>query len=109
MSDSLPPGWKEYQDKKSGRSYYYNKETKERSWKKPQNSNADPPTESAPTLPPGWVEKTEKSSGRKYYYNKSLKKSSWTIPQTDVPPGIIFIHLVHLSQIFSICVLFNLL
>ncbi|KAK2959112.1 hypothetical protein BLNAU_5907 [Blattamonas nauphoetae] len=83
MSDSLPPGWKEYTDKKSGRIYYFNKETKERSWKRPAAPDSPPDGLPAPPLPPGWVEQTDKNSGRKYYYNKELKKSSWNFPQTD--------------------------
>ena len=31
----LPEGWKEVKDPKSGRTYYYPKETKKTSWKRP--------------------------------------------------------------------------
>jgi len=33
--DTLPPGWTEVTDKKTGKTYYYNKATKKTSWKRP--------------------------------------------------------------------------
>ena len=32
----LPEGWKEVNDPKSGKTYYYHKETKKTSWKRPK-------------------------------------------------------------------------
>ncbi len=38
---NLPPGWKRYFDEKSKRYYYYNRATKERSWKCPSSANSE--------------------------------------------------------------------
>jgi len=81
--DALPPGWTEHVDPRSGKTYYYNKSTKETSWKKPTASSAAPAAPAAPAgdeLPPGWAECTDPSSGKVYYYNKSTKETSWKRP-----------------------------
>jgi len=75
-ADALPPGWTEHVDPKSGKTYYYNKSTKETSWKKPTASAAPAGDE----LPAGWAEVKDPSSGKTYYYNKSTKETSWKRP-----------------------------
>jgi len=72
--DALPPGWVEAKDPKSGKTYYYNKTTKETSWKKPSASAA------ADELPPHWAEVKDPNSGKTYYYNKVTKETSWKRP-----------------------------
>ena len=37
----LPKGWKTALDKNSGRTYYYNKATKDRRWKRPTEEDAN--------------------------------------------------------------------
>ena len=36
-SSALPPGWKKYRDDASGKNYYYNEYTEDRSWEKPSS------------------------------------------------------------------------
>jgi len=64
----------EAKDPKSGKTYYYNKTTKETSWKKPSASAA------ADELPPHWAEVKDPNSGKTYYYNKVTKETSWKRP-----------------------------
>jgi len=58
-----------------GRTYYYNKATKQTSWKDP-NGPTEEPKESADD----WKEAVAKD-GRKYYYNRVTKETSWKIPE----------------------------
>jgi len=76
-ADALPPGWTEHVDPRSGKTYYYNKSTKETSWKKPSAAPAPPPSDE---LPPGWAECVDPNSGKTYYYNKTTKETSWKRP-----------------------------
>jgi len=58
MSD-LPPGWKEAKDPNTGRTYYYNKITKQTKWQKPEADIPPPPTnEEIPGPPPDETPKT---------------------------------------------------
>lgn len=74
--------WVEASDPKTNKKYYYNKATKETSWKKPkelqdaEDSNADDPNSN----PSYWRESKDPKSGRVYYYNKKTKKTSWQRP-----------------------------
>jgi len=77
-ADALPPGWTEAVDPRSGKTYYYNKATKETSWKKPTAAAAAPPA--ADELPAGWAECVDPNSGKTYYYNKATKQTSWKRP-----------------------------
>jgi len=85
--DALPPGWTEVTDKKTGKTYYYNKNTKKTSWKRPEPEEEDiPEPEPEPEedeLPPGWTEVTDKKTGKTYYYNKNTKKTSWKRPEPE--------------------------
>ena len=40
-STLLPPGWKKYRDDVSGKSYYHNEFTHEKSWEKPDFNPLD--------------------------------------------------------------------
>lgn len=80
--------WVELEDKKSGRKYYYDKETKKTQWTKPDDFDAV----SEPYVgdKDEWVCANDEASGRAYYYNKVTKETRWTKPECfaadeDVP------------------------
>jgi len=73
--------WTEVVDKKSGRTYYYNKVTKETRWTKPEDNPEEDGNHSvAQDDPTNWVSSTDKASGKKYYYNKVTKETRWNKP-----------------------------
>lgn len=72
--------WTEAVDKKSGKTYYYNKQTKETRWTKPEIATAGNVEDEATNNPANWVSSTDKSSGKKYYYNKVTKETRWSKP-----------------------------
>lgn len=80
-------GWTEATDPKTGKTYYYNKQTKKTQWTKPAEMEeaASTPAAAAATEDPenvaaNWAESTDPKSGRKYYYNRVTKKTSWKMP-----------------------------
>jgi hypothetical protein len=106
---ALPDGWTETVDPSSGQCYYYNVNTQETLWERPdaetvlstetaaeldlkveepsKSAEAEPKTaehavpkdESA--LPDGWTETMDPSSGQSYYYNAITQETSWEKPQ----------------------------
>ncbi|XP_029200262.1 rho GTPase-activating protein 15-like isoform X4 [Acropora millepora] len=101
---SLPTGWRTMTDDISGRPYYFNSKTGERSWKPPRNSYSKAPPSSPEWLTPplGWKIAQSSSSdeivfvndytdeewvpsvdyeGRVYYYPVNGGKSVWELPE----------------------------
>lgn len=75
------PTWKEVKTE-DGRSYYYNEETRETRWERPEEMEAAVPN----VLPDGWAEnRTE--DGRVYYYHATTRETSWTRP-VSVEPAV---------------------
>lgn len=102
---SLPTGWRTMTDDISGRPYYFNSKTGERSWKPPRNSYSKAPPSSPEWLTPplGWKIAQSSSSdeivfvndytdeewvpsvdyeGRVYYYPVNGGKSVWELPES---------------------------
>lgn len=91
----LPPDWTEHKDPTTGKTYYYNKLTKETTWTKPApklaataplapgapKAPAAPGAPPAPGgLPPDWTEHKDPVTGKTYYYNKLTKETTWEKP-----------------------------
>jgi len=66
--------WTEYSTPE-GKKYYFNRETKQTSWDKPDDLKT--PEERAMDACP-WKEYS--TQGRKYYYNTITKQSEWEMP-----------------------------
>ncbi|CAK4072986.1 unnamed protein product [Aphanomyces euteiches] len=81
-SKATTPVWTEHKTL-DGRSYYYNKQTKESVWERPDDFVKPPPTETT-TDNAHWEERLDKKTLRLYYYNRVTKQSQWTHP-TGVP------------------------
>lgn len=76
-------GWVEAKDPKSGKTYYYNKTTKETSWKKPAELTAkktDDDPDDPNNDPKFWRESKDPKTSKVYYYNKKTKLTSWHRP-----------------------------
>ena len=67
-------GWKSAVDASSGKTYFFNRKTNERTWTKPV-----PSKEADVALPEGWNVATDKASGKVYYYHTD-GSTSWTKP-----------------------------
>ncbi|ETW00251.1 hypothetical protein H310_07640 [Aphanomyces invadans] len=63
-----------------GRSYYYNKKTKESVWERPDDFVQPPPPPVNETTPAHWEERLDKKSLRLYYYDRVSMLSQWTRP-----------------------------
>jgi hypothetical protein len=83
--DAVPlTPWVEKSDPKSGRPFYYNKETKETSWTKPEALTQATHVVSAPTVAhvddDPWLPRTDPNTGKTYFFNTLTKATSWTKP-----------------------------
>lgn len=75
--------WVERQDPKSGRTYYYNQHTKERSWNRPHAATVVANEENKDDDSAAWLEREDPSSGRTYYYHKVTKERRWHKPGSE--------------------------
>ncbi|ETW00248.1 hypothetical protein, variant 2 [Aphanomyces invadans] len=75
--------WTEHKTK-DGRSYFYNKHTKESVWERPEGFVSKAVEASATNLTPEWEERMDKKTQRLYYYDRVNKISQWIKPDGDV-------------------------
>lgn len=68
--------WVSTLDKSSGRTYYYNSQTKETTWVKPEGFEESGPESEASN----WLATMDQSSGKCYYFNKVTKITTWNKP-----------------------------
>jgi hypothetical protein len=87
--------WREVVDKKTGKTYYYNKETKETRWSNPLSEAQPKRSDSALSSTTGtasdsypdthprktFVEKVDPQSGRSYWVNLKTRSTSWKAPE----------------------------
>ena len=73
-SASLKTGWVSGIDPKTKRTYYYNRSTKETTWKKPADYVERKKEE-------GWTTGVDPKTKRVYYYNRKTKETTWTKPK----------------------------
>mmetsp|Transcript_25608 Transcript_25608/g.56034 ORF Transcript_25608/g.56034 Transcript_25608/m.56034 type:complete len:395 (-) Transcript_25608:39-1223(-) len=91
-------GWEQTPDPSTGKHYYFNRSTGERTWNNPlleQSSAEDTADDTCTgardqlstrtTLPDGWAEAQDASSGKTYYYHSSSGKTQWTKPTSMEP------------------------
>lgn len=85
-SDDLPAGWRACLDKKTGRTYYVNDETKARQWRKPEGANRRGSVRGGGAAGGGGVEVV--AEGRK---RKSVSMQGWDMSalksETDAAGG----------------------
>ena len=82
--------WEERTDSENGRTFWYNKITKQISWNKPVSHTYSVPVtnyQSPSALPPGWQEMSDPTSGRVYYGNPATGTTQWERPTTG--PGFV--------------------
>lgn len=93
------PLWKTAVDPKTGKTYWYNRETRVSTYNPPPEAFASipTPTEDAPPeakaalVPtpepkkkknkPAWKAVVDKNSGRTYYYHRKTRETTWTMPE----------------------------
>uniref|UniRef100_A0A8C7KG70 Rho GTPase activating protein 12 n=1 Tax=Oncorhynchus kisutch TaxID=8019 RepID=A0A8C7KG70_ONCKI len=81
--------WETHKDL-TGRHFYYNRATGERTWKPPRARDASGSTSSSRGDPHGmgemeWIKHVDEQ-GRPYYYSSDGSRSEWELPQYDVSP-----------------------
>ncbi|KAG4055248.1 hypothetical protein PC123_g9658 [Phytophthora cactorum] len=78
---------------KEGRTYYYNRSTKQSAWEKPADFDGDEP--SAASAAPAsskkaeWEELWDPKNERAYYFNRTTRKTQWQRPEgVDIKPHV---------------------
>lgn len=81
LQRKLQSDWKTATDPATGKTYYYNTNTGERSWNPPPLGNTSTTTTTNTTsLPAGWQAVQDATSGKEYYYHTETKKTQWERP-----------------------------
>jgi hypothetical protein len=76
--NNLPSGWEAAKDPSTGKSYYFHRASRERSWEKPKVSSET--TEDHEKLPEGWKSAVDQTSGKTYYHHTN-GTTTWTKPE----------------------------
>ncbi|KAK1941790.1 Negative elongation factor D [Phytophthora citrophthora] len=79
---------------KEGRTYYYNKSTKQSAWEKPADFDGEEPGAAAAAASTSnsakkteWEELWDPKNERAYYYNRATRKTQWQKPEgVDIKP-----------------------
>ncbi|CAI5742386.1 unnamed protein product [Peronospora destructor] len=76
---------------KEGRTYYYNRDTKQSAWEKPSAYNGEDSGVSTEAVTPSiasfgtkkseWEELWDPKNERAYYYNRTSRKTQWQRPE----------------------------
>uniref|UniRef100_A0A668AIF6 Rho GTPase activating protein 12 n=1 Tax=Myripristis murdjan TaxID=586833 RepID=A0A668AIF6_9TELE len=72
--------WETHKDL-SGRHFYYNRATGERTWKPPRTRD----TSGMFSQSPGWIKHVDEQ-GRPYYYSVDGSRSEWELPKYNISP-----------------------
>jgi len=70
IASTLPSGWEQRKDPKSGRVFYIDHNTRQTHWEPPDRP-----------LPPGWERKLHQPSGRYFYIDHNTRATSWDPPE----------------------------
>lgn len=102
LENALPPGWKQVSDPSSGRIYYYNDQTGQTQWLRPEGAAKMPlPAAAAGGTgaeagaeaggasgegadcppPPGWRKIQDPASGKTYFWHQASGKTQWSRPE----------------------------
>ncbi|XP_077158611.1 rho GTPase-activating protein 12 isoform X9 [Paroedura picta] len=78
--------WETHKDN-TGRSYYYNKVTQERTWKPPRwtRDSSISRGDSLNQIDQEWIKHVDEQ-GRSYYYNADGSRSEWALPKYNASP-----------------------
>lgn len=84
----LAIGWKELTDSSSGKKYYWNIQTNETTWTKPEISQTTEVDQKEyfpknDSLPDGWVKKIHPSTQQPYYLHVPSNKTSFSLPTSS--------------------------
>lgn len=81
---TLPDGWCQVWSEEHDQWYYWNRATKESSWKKPDSEEEDEDQEAEEqddsSLPPGWERHVDTEHSEVYYWHTPTRTSSWQRP-----------------------------
>lgn len=77
---SLPPGWEQRVDKRSGRTYYQNNIQKTTQWERPKPVRRREDPSNSVRLPSGWARAWSAQHNRWYYKDTVNKKTQWQLP-----------------------------
>uniref|UniRef100_A0A9J8BG46 Rho GTPase activating protein 12b n=2 Tax=Cyprinus carpio TaxID=7962 RepID=A0A9J8BG46_CYPCA len=78
--------WETHKDK-SGRNFYYNRMTQERTWKPPRSRDGLTRGDTSNSGDMEWIKHVDEQ-GRPYYYSADGSRSEWELPKYNLSPPI---------------------